>query len=144
MHQLVAHDPSLPSSVITNRFIDGLKREIRTVILVHRPKDLDTASSLALLQEEALMDSSSKEVKKWEYSGGFKRVRGDHYKLNDNARHQKNHHQGGEDKKGQDVNKNKTPEDKLSTLKAYRRARGLCFKCGEKWGPGHKCPLLFL
>lgn len=31
-------------------------------------------------------------------------------------------------------------EDKLGTLKAYRRQIGLCFKCGEKWGPGHKCP----
>lgn len=28
---------------------------------------------------------------------------------------------------------------KLQTLKAYRRARGLSFTCGEKWGPDHKC-----
>jgi len=21
----------------------------------------------------------------------------------------------------------------------YRKARGLCFKCGAKWGPQHKC-----
>lgn len=21
----------------------------------------------------------------------------------------------------------------------YRRARGLCYKCGMKWNPGHKC-----
>ncbi len=25
-------------------------------------------------------------------------------------------------------------------MKAARRARGECFKCGEKYGPGHKCP----
>lgn len=25
---------------------------------------------------------------------------------------------------------------KISTLKAYRKARGECFTCGEKWGPG--------
>lgn len=29
--------------------------------------------------------------------------------------------------------------DKLNALKNYRRARGLCFTCGEKWSPGHKC-----
>ena len=29
---------------------------------------------------------------------------------------------------------------KLATLKAYRRARGLCFKCGERWGREHTCP----
>ena len=28
---------------------------------------------------------------------------------------------------------------KVTALKNYRRAKGLCFTCGEKWGPGHKC-----
>ena len=31
-------------------------------------------------------------------------------------------------------------EDKLATLRAQRRAQGLCMKCGEKWGHNHKCP----
>ncbi|XP_039815512.1 uncharacterized protein LOC120678398 [Panicum virgatum] len=36
--------------------------------------------------------------------------------------------------------KNKSPmDDKLQALKAYRKAKGLCYKCGEKWNPGHKC-----
>jgi hypothetical protein len=26
-------------------------------------------------------------------------------------------------------------DDKLSDLMAYRKAKGLCFKCGGKWGP---------
>jgi hypothetical protein len=30
-------------------------------------------------------------------------------------------------------------KDKLSTLKSFRRARGLCIRCGEKWAPGHRC-----
>ncbi|KAL5651409.1 hypothetical protein ACJX0J_036867 [Zea mays] len=29
--------------------------------------------------------------------------------------------------------------NKLEALKAYRRAKGLCFKCGEKWGHNHRC-----
>jgi len=32
-----------------------------------------------------------------------------------------------------------TDSDKLAALKAYRRAMGLCFKCGEKWSHTHKC-----
>ena len=28
----------------------------------------------------------------------------------------------------------------MTALKNYRRSKGLCFKCGEKWGPNHKCP----
>lgn len=29
---------------------------------------------------------------------------------------------------------------KLKALHEYRRARGLCFKCGERWGQDHSCP----
>lgn len=30
-------------------------------------------------------------------------------------------------------------EDKLVAIKAYRRAKGLCFKFILKWAPNHKC-----
>jgi hypothetical protein len=30
-------------------------------------------------------------------------------------------------------------DTKWSSLKKYRRARGLCDRCAEKWSPGHKC-----
>jgi len=66
VHQLLAHDPYFNPSVITSRFDDGLKNEIKSVVLVHRPKDLDTASSLAMLQEEVLVGFSSKDVKRQE------------------------------------------------------------------------------
>lgn len=28
----------------------------------------------------------------------------------------------------------------MVALKSYRRALGLCFKCGAKWSKDHKCP----
>lgn len=31
-------------------------------------------------------------------------------------------------------------EDKLASLKSFRRRNGLCFKCGEKWDLAHHCP----
>lgn len=44
------------------------------------------------------------------------------------------------DEKRQNVSKKpRTSDDRLSSLKAYRRAKGLCYKCGERWGPSHKC-----
>ena len=49
VHHLLAHDKSFPPSVITNHFMDGLKKDIRVVVMMHTPQDLDTASSLALL-----------------------------------------------------------------------------------------------
>jgi hypothetical protein len=30
-------------------------------------------------------------------------------------------------------------DDKLSALKNYRRVKGLCFTCGERWSREHKC-----
>lgn len=41
-HQILAHDPNLAPSVITNRFIDGLKKEIKAVVMVHRPQNLNS------------------------------------------------------------------------------------------------------
>ena len=31
-------------------------------------------------------------------------------------------------------------DDKVTTLKQFRRKNGLCFKCGSKWAPTHTCP----
>jgi len=30
-------------------------------------------------------------------------------------------------------------DDRLQTLRSYRKARGLCVRCAERWQPGHKC-----
>ncbi|CAD6266826.1 unnamed protein product [Miscanthus lutarioriparius] len=43
------------------------------------------------------------------------------------------------EKPGDDKVAMPTSEDKLSTLRSYRRARGLCERCAEKWVRGHKC-----
>jgi hypothetical protein len=31
-------------------------------------------------------------------------------------------------------------DDKVNTLLAYRKAKGLCYKCGDKWAKNHTCP----
>jgi hypothetical protein len=31
-------------------------------------------------------------------------------------------------------------DDKLPALMTQRKKLGLCMKCGDKWGKGHKCP----
>jgi hypothetical protein len=50
--QLKSYSPTNDSLYFTMRFIDGLKPEIKAVVLVQRPQIFDTACSLALLQEE--------------------------------------------------------------------------------------------
>ncbi|CAO2143691.1 unnamed protein product [Urochloa humidicola] len=55
VHHLLARDPYVNPVWLTSKFVEGLKHEIKAVVLVHKPKDLDSASSLALLQEEVLL-----------------------------------------------------------------------------------------
>jgi hypothetical protein len=57
---------------LTNRFIDGLRDDIRSVVLVHRPRNLDTASSIALLQEESSRDNPKRDYKKTESDNNFR------------------------------------------------------------------------
>ncbi|XP_066359557.1 uncharacterized protein [Miscanthus floridulus] len=135
IRQLLAYDPTIAQFVITNRFVDGLKKEIRAVIMVHRHRDLDAASSLALLQEEASQDSVTRKSE----LGLYPRKTNQEQSRTPYAQ-APNYNKTLEEKKGNEGTRTKTGEDKLFALKSFRRAKGLCFKCGEKWGPQHKCP----
>jgi len=64
VHQIRAHDPAFSAALATNRFIDGLRDDIRAVFMIHKPIDLDTASSLALLQEELTTTTPRRETKR--------------------------------------------------------------------------------
>jgi len=129
----------IPSSILTNRFINGLKDEIQSVVLVHRPGNLDTASSIALLQEETIKDIPKKEYKK-ETNYGF-RYSG---RSCANSFHPHNNFKGASGSSNQNIksthsNKTTPSEDKATTPMNYRKAKDLCYKCGMKWHPGHKC-----
>ncbi|CAD6334072.1 unnamed protein product [Miscanthus lutarioriparius] len=54
IEQLSAYTPYPNTLSYTTRFIDGLHDDIRSVVLVQHPGDLDTACTLALLKEEAI------------------------------------------------------------------------------------------
>lgn len=54
---LSAYEANVDPLYYTMRFVDGLRDDIRSVIMVQRPSTLDTACSLALVQEEAATSS---------------------------------------------------------------------------------------
>lgn len=49
MDGLRSYSTSVDPVYYTTRFVDGLRPDIKSVVLVQRPKDLDTACVLALL-----------------------------------------------------------------------------------------------
>lgn len=64
VHQLRAHDPHFNPMLVTHRFIEGLRDDIKAVVIMHKSLDLDTASSLAMRQEELLGEMPRREFKR--------------------------------------------------------------------------------
>jgi hypothetical protein len=122
-HGILLYNPAYDDTYFVTRFLARLREEIRAPIALHRPRDVDTASALALLQEEELNS-----IKQRSMSRAL--TKGVDRNLADKARG------SGSDKRVQKSDS----EDKLATLKQYRRKNGLCFKCGGKWSTTHSCP----
>lgn len=123
---LPAYETNTDPLYHTMCFIDGLRSDIKYVIMVHRPSTLDTACALALVLEEDV------DVGQWTVKDPFNKP-----SLKSSTRPTKWD-------KGKDTTKSGVPEkwvasDKLDSLRRYGRARGLCDKCAEKWSFGHKC-----
>lgn len=140
VHQLHAHDPKLDSILLTNIFVDGLRHDIRAVVMIHKPIDLDAASSLALLQEELTSDGVKRDFKRNEVFPAFKSP----VKQASSSQVQQAFvkdlvYSSPEEKKHVESLRATTMEEKLAAIKAFRRAKGPCYKCGVRWAPSHKC-----
>jgi hypothetical protein len=79
VHQLLAHENQLTPTMITTRFIDGLRDEIKSDVVIQRPPDLDTACSLALLREDVLLHMGRRDGRKMEHGAILKPNLKPHY-----------------------------------------------------------------
>ena len=134
-YQLIAYEHTTDPMYYTIRFVDGLRSDIRASVLVQRPSTLDSACSLALLQEEVASPARQQDLCRPEASFQWKPPpprtplplpappRVDKSALASSS--------AVDDKHNQDIGR--PPADKFAALKAYRRARGLCDKCAERW-----------
>lgn len=148
MHQLLDHDNNLTSAMITGRFVDGFREDIRAMIMIQRPPDLDTACALALLQEDVVQQHPRRDARR-SNMGPVQRVTAKQQSLPlpspppssvptptftrpvESASTEKRRNFSGTRSSPQDT--------KMAALMAYRRAKGLCFKCGERWSHTHTC-----
>jgi hypothetical protein len=140
MHQLLAHENQLTSAMITTRFIDGLRDDVKSAIIIQRPPDLDTACALAILQEEVLMHMGRRDMRRTDFSN-FTQSSVKSAPMSLPLPPAISHKVAGntEDRRGNVHGTSKSDEGKLTALRAYRRAKGLCFRCGERWGHTHRC-----
>ena len=137
--QLAAYESKSDQLYYTTRFVDGLKSDIRSAVVIQRPPDLDTACALALLQEEVLDRNKSRDFPRADYSArSLARVP---LPLPLPPSSDKSLPQSASDGiRAPDSSRSRFLDDKLSGLCAYHRAKGLCVKCAEKWSRDHKCP----
>ncbi|XP_048528005.1 uncharacterized protein LOC125507475 [Triticum urartu] len=142
MHNLLAHHSSWDPAFFVTQFMDGLQRDIRVAVVLHQPQTLDTAVDLACLQEEvveALRRDERRHPALPPSSQGGRAIPRMALPLppppSAIAR------QGGTASESRPPETTRTPpnDDKLATLRAYRRAKGLCFTCGERWSREHRC-----
>jgi len=98
---------------------------------------LDTAATLALLQEEVVPGATTRAGRSgdWSSSAHFSVQPRQPLPLLPPSRQDKT--QSATTQPNQAVAA--SPEGRLSMIKSYRRALGLCFKCGAKWSKDHKC-----
>jgi hypothetical protein len=149
MHQILAHNSAIDSLFFTTQFIDGLKPDIKSAIILHRPRELDTAFALATMQEELLEAQPRCDYRRPDGGShgrfqarpllalGAPQVRP--MLMSPPA--------PADDRRGIEgarAGERRAPdqghgEDRVGAIRAYRKARGLCFKCGERWGQGHQC-----
>lgn len=132
-HSILLYNPAYDDVYFVTRFLGGLKEEIRAPIALHRPPNSDTASALALLQEEEVEASRRKNWSRAENRDVGKPCSKAFTALDKTK---------VPSKTGDAKFSDPAPsQDKWQALKAYRKANNLYFTCGEKWtGHNHKCP----
>jgi hypothetical protein len=114
--QLAAYESGADPIYYAMRFVDGLREDIKSVVMIQRPSSLDAACTLALVQEEALDSQKKKDTRRYE-SSSYRVTHRPAYSLP--AVHKSDQY---EDKKGADAVKGVTVDDKFRALKQYRRA----------------------
>ncbi|GMI64784.1 hypothetical protein HRI_000147700 [Hibiscus trionum] len=115
---------TLDESYFVSNFISGLKEKLKHRIKVHPPKDLAEAFRQAKLFELTLdFENRRQKYNVKSFSTTW---------LPGNQRNASSNHNSKV--------ANPTMNPKQSLIE-YKRSHNLCFKCGEKYNPGHQCKL---
>jgi hypothetical protein len=110
------YDSSLNEMMLTSQFIMGLKDEIRHQVELMLPENVAKAVVLAVMQEH-LLQPSRKAPRQFPMRASVHPAKSDNKVSPSPA----------------------TEVWQARQLKEYRRANGLCYRCGKKYAPGHKC-----
>jgi hypothetical protein len=132
-HRVLVHNRNVDDVFFVQKFLDGLKYNISNAIALHKPRTVDVALSLALMQEGMLEASRRFSSRTKEGSRFSSRSVIAHAPVG----------VLGTPPADQTVSEKRTGkprwDDKLAALRSARRAKGLYMKCGEPYSPQHRC-----
>jgi hypothetical protein len=131
---LAAYDTHPDPLHYLTRFLDGLRPAVRVLVAIQQPVDLDAAYTMALLYEELGEGGNPFESLHILPPNSCRTLVVPPPPLPPPRWISKT----VEEKKQLEATR-VGADNKWSNLKAYRKARGLCFVCGEKWGKDHLC-----
>jgi hypothetical protein len=138
-HRVLVHNREIGEVFFVQKLIDGLKFNISNVIALHKARTVDAALSLAVMQEQILESASRRFPSRGrEYSRSVVKTSSMH---TDTARvlgSPPSLSKPSEEKHREDKQRPKW-DSKYESLRAKRRAAGLCMKCGEPFSPQHRC-----
>jgi hypothetical protein len=133
-HRVLVHNRDIDDVFFVQKFLDDLKYNISNAITLHKPRTVDATLSLALMQEEMLEASrkfSSRTRESNRFSSRLVFAQATHGVLGTPPT----------EATVSDKNTGKPKwDDKIAALRATRRAKVLCMKCGDTYSPQHKCP----
>ena len=115
VYSIRLYDKTISEPFLISQFVLGLKEELRAAVEIQLPDTVTKAATLAAIQEGLLLRQKTPPHK---FSSPKNLAAGKH--------------------------DSPAPPPvgelwKARQLKEYRKLNGLCFKCGEKFIPGHKC-----
>lgn len=139
MNHLLSYSEAIHPLYFLTRFVEGLRDDIRAVVLIQRPVDLEAAGSLALLQEELAEGFRRERPRRSNAPTPRAAVRTAPLPL-PAAPPRGGGLAGAEDRHALEAARPAQDADKVAALRAYRRAKGLCFTWGERWGRDHHYP----
>jgi hypothetical protein len=138
-HRILVHNKSMGEVFFVQKFLDGLKYNISNAIALHKPRTVDAALSLALMQEE-ILEASAKRIQSRprEYSRSVvKTPTFSNYGVS--VTPSVLGPVPSNDKPQAELSGKPRFDEKVDAIRAARRAKGLCMKCGENYSPQHRC-----
>jgi hypothetical protein len=123
----------------TLKFVDGLRDDIKAVVMLQRPQDFDTAAVIAQLQEEAGLMLRKKDYRWHEVSGAAKSSTRQPAYQQLVSKETRQHGPNKVDEKPSGTRVSSSTDDRIASLYAYRKAKGLCYKCGLQYSRDHRC-----